>query len=363
MMLRKWRWQMANAKLMAWLGLDGSNFHKSLKESRTEVRSFEKDVKFLASGMGAAFAIQGIQKFAAAFKELKAYEKENGIQLLSPDVESHFEQVTEIMESWKMSATAFSLTLMDGVTKAVQAMSAGFATGFDPQAMANAIDAQYTAADERNLKKSLDRVKKAEESRKISGQSKDERLSDLKAETDEMRKQGEAQKAGLDAAIKRGISEKLQAEWIDKLNNSYADYLEKMKEVDKLQKEIGGMDFPKEVMEHVKARDDAQKDFMKEAAENNKSEMERVWNAQQEDIRKRVAKKEEEFAYKHAGEVGFQPQRMGGMYAGIAGNAATKTDTLLEQILKATERGNQVAERQKEHAEIEAIRHPGAVAR
>jgi hypothetical protein len=386
------------------MDLDGGPFTKTLKESRTEVRSFEKDMKFLSQGMGLAFGVQVLEKFAAAYKDLKSYEQENGIQLVDPDTESHLDSVISGLQHMKMEIIAVGVTWVDNVAKAVQATAAGLASGFDEQTMAKAIAPELTDSDVKDVKTAYDKEKKSEKALTQEGQTKDDRLADLKNETEEMQRQWEHSKKGLELAVKRGIEDKLQAQWLkenlelhDKLNIKLLEQGRLAKEVEKLHEEDekankaadaqvkserleedanSGPETPKKKLSRlfedvvrIKARNDEEertkgivsnehRDQLSEAKIKVKEEA----ASQQKEEKKLAiegAVKTAERGYElqdATSHIGFQHQS-GGAYAGLVGNQQNKDLSIAERNAKAAEKLVQLAEHWARRDAVDKIKH------
>ena len=359
------------AKLMARLGLDGSGFHKSLKEARTETRSFEKDMKFLGGVVEGGFAVMAIKAFGAAYKELVAYEKENGLQLISPDTQSHMDSMMDSLQEIKMGVIAVGVTWVDNVAKAIQATAAGLVSGFNAKIMAEAITpsgegtiktANEVAASQKKKEVSAAKVAQFGE----TDEKKQSRLKeDLRLKDEEIKKQGFL--VGLHDKGLASEEDELQAvrDW-NNLQAQKNDLLLPQLEInakiakkrEEFQKEQDTFD-EEETAKDEKERLAVQGDVFEEAAKKRKHEKKK---ADEEAKRQQIEGLEKGWAEQDTTKgIGFQHQR-GGAYEGLVGRAGNREASIAERQIKVTERLLQVAERFARRDEIDKIRNNPVVA-
>ena len=359
------------ARLGARLDLDGGPFTKTLKESRSEVRSFEKDMKFLSQGMGLAFGVTMLEKFGGALKDLRKFQEENHIEIVSTDTLDKLDGVGTKLEEAKMRVTAFGAVIAGFVMDQVQALSAGIASGFDVEIMADATREIHATADSMKelaaaTKDAADAAERLAESHMTPTQLVEQREKDLEDAKSKAQNLHEAKDLGgertmspteiavQDAAIKRADAAVAKAQMaLDKAKGG-KDQADKKFEADREHKEDERERFNKGLDESMaKARADGEK----VRAERQKKADEEKKKKEHEAIEVAVTKQERQYQLEDVGKgIGFQHQQ-GGAYAGLVGNQQNKNLSIAERSAKASEKLVQLAEHWARRDAVDKIKH------
>lgn len=408
------------ARLGARLDLDGGGFHKSLKEARMEVKSFQKDLKFIEQGMGLAFGVMMLQKFGAALQELRQYQADNGIEIVSTHTLDRLGVVEDKLEEAKMTAIAYGAAVAGFLTDAVEGMStiAGALSG------GKDVKGALVALDEANANRVLLTTKKelikvtqelhqadleAKEAGKSPGEILDSRkkeLADLESKMELLREEVQlqaelhkmpAQKIA-EARIKMGEDQIEVDKQIKKVGEAQklvdADHAKKLREekeleregktfwgkqrkIERLEEDVkGGIETPKqklerlfedaatkhqENLEHKKKEGFISQDDQIEEAELKLKVKEEATRQQKEEKKLaeeiKVQKAERGYELQDAtSHIGFQHQS-GGAYDGLVGNLQNKDLSIAERNAKASEKLVQLAEHWARRDAVDKIKH------
>ena len=160
----------ATARIMAYLGLDASGFKTNIDGAISKVKSMDVSMRTIRRMTGALFAIQGFSALKGMLDELKAYQKTAGIKLMSDEDVRQLDAATESVKRFSMVITAEAATGMSRFLQGWKAFWAGVATGFDRNAMAEAIeDIESLDAKMRLLRDSIATLEKERFKREAPG--------------------------------------------------------------------------------------------------------------------------------------------------------------------------------------------------
>jgi hypothetical protein len=129
----------ATARIMAYLGLDASGFKTNIDGATSKLNSMAVSMQAIRRTMGAALAVGGLSAVVSAYKELKEYQKDTGIKIMSDDDMRHMEAAANTLTRIKMEVAGL---IGGGLSKFVQgwkAFWAGLASGGDAKIMAESI--------------------------------------------------------------------------------------------------------------------------------------------------------------------------------------------------------------------------------
>lgn len=100
----------ARAEIMARLGLDRSGFTKGIDGAKQEAAGFEGSLGSVKRGIQMAFAVLAIKEFADTARELRQYQDDKGITLVSPDQLDLIERSGDAIDGLMLKAKAYAVT-------------------------------------------------------------------------------------------------------------------------------------------------------------------------------------------------------------------------------------------------------------
>jgi len=355
---------MPEAKLQATLELNGKGFHKTMHEAHMEVRSFEKDVHFLSQGMGLAFGVKLISEFGNQLKELRKYQTENGIEIVSTETLDHLDAVGAKLEETKMRLIGIGATISNVIVTGIQEMAAGFASGFNLKIMQNAASSEDNLAEStRNLNTAMKDMIATRDKFYETGMSEDKLLEKRKEHLKTLKAEQDALEKIVVADIRGGASKR-------KTQEDQTAYTKKEKEVFETETEIHTIEDKVTKTKKKEKEDRAKIDKRFDTAEHkmeeekadkamvalHKKHEEEAKEKKRRDIQSAERGYQLDDAAKH---IGFQ-QQQGGAYSGLVATHGGKEMAIAERQEKLLERLCRIAEEQIKHDKEESIRNQGS---
>lgn len=346
---------MALAELKAVLGIDSSRFKAGVKDAEGSMSSFARNLKSVQRAIGVAFAVAGLWKFKAALDDIKKYQLEKGVKLVSDDDLRNLESAVSIVEDLKMKLTAGFVSgtakFVQGIKAAAGMLGGGWQGG--AQAM-EATDIQVSQAEKikTDSKKALD--EQAAKSKPLSEQYA-KITKEFQKALDVALLLKNLQIQGNDAAIARAEAE-TKVNQIDKERIDLGAKL--IEEEKKRQKAIAETQDKAEKRNEKEIQDYNNKLADEQIAENKRLIKKR---AQKEEAQKKIdeitAKGEEEkWKIKGEGQQTDAMARMGGMIGGSRGNLgiADRQLKIAQQTLEIQREINKVLAEIKESTQKSA---------
>lgn len=101
----------ARAEIMARMGLDRSGFSRGIDGAKQEAAGFQVSLTSIRSAVSAAFAVAAIREFADTARELRQYQDDKGIVLVSPEQLDLLERTGDMVDKVTLKLKGWAVTV------------------------------------------------------------------------------------------------------------------------------------------------------------------------------------------------------------------------------------------------------------